>query len=157
MAFDDENEFDESDVSGMRKQLGKLGKANKEQAAELATYKAKDLISAKGFTTVKPEELITVAEDEREAHAKKLHEERQGMQRDLLRQALKGQYPDDDETLEEMVSELLGEKAQTSAEGQQVERARELGHIDSKPAPLIDTRNLHTEAAIAASFGPEKK
>lgn len=156
MAFDDGDEFDGEDAKGLRKELGKLGKSNKDMAERLAKYEAKDLITTKGFTTVKPEELVSIAEDEREAHAKALHEERQGMQRDLLRQALKGQYPDDDETLEEMVNELLGEKAQTSAEGQQVERARELGHIDSKPAPLIDTRNLHTEAAIAASFESKK-
>lgn len=157
MAFeDDDDQFANEDASGLRKQLGKLGRQLKERDEKLAKYEARDLITSKGFTLVKPEEIVSVPEDEREAHAKKLHEEREGMQRDLLRTALKDRV-EDEEALEELVNEVLGERAAKSDTAQHVERARELGHIDSKPAPLVDTRKLHGREAIEAAFANPKK
>lgn len=150
MAFEDENQFEDSDAAGMRKQLGKLGRDNKSMSERLARYEAQDLISTKGYTEVKPEELVGVAEDQREETAKKLHEERRGQKESLLREVYGEMYEDEEQIEEAVAAHLSGTKVREDhSTEEQVSRARTLGHQDAQRTPAVDPRKLQGEDAIA--------
>jgi hypothetical protein len=156
VAFEDDDELGDEDATGLRKQLGKLGKENKALSEKLARFELKDMLTSKGFDLVKPDELVGVDVDQREKRAEELQTERRGMQEELLRKAL-GPMVEDTDALEGMVNDLLGKRSEQSEQAEQFGRAKELSGLESLQNPIVDPRQLHTEDAITYALSQKSQ
>lgn len=144
------DEEDESSAKGLRAQLEQALSTNRQLADENSTMKTEKVLTAKGFSLVKPEDLKGVAAADVEAKAKTIQEEREKLQSDLLRAALQSRGIEGDD-LEDMLSEMVT----TSPEDETVEatkRVRSLSGVESRPAPRVDMTKLHGEQAIEAAL-----
>jgi acetyl-CoA acetyltransferase len=114
-------------------------------------YKTTEVLTAKGFDLVQPEDLDGVKAEEIEARAKEIQDKRVQLQTDLLRKALEKQGFQG-EQLDEMVTAFAGTKQSESEEADQVKRARQAGAAEGTPAPKVDTQKLTGLEAIRAGI-----
>lgn len=164
MSFDfTEDEFENESGSGskLREKLEETLSTNKELMKELAFYKAKDVINAKGFNLVKPEDLEGVALDKLEERAEALQAERQDLQKSLVQDIFKKQGLEGEE-LEAAVQAFIGGEVtpptgESTEAAETVERVRSLQGIDSLPAATTPPSQLHGIQAIEYGLAQGKR
>jgi hypothetical protein len=140
------------DGKGLRKQLEAALAANRQLQEQLSTFQAEKVLSDKGFTLVKPEELKGVAPDQIEAHAQKLQTERAALQQELLKDALtKLGIEVDGDALEDVVAGAAPKNTETT-EADAASRIRGLGRQDTRPVTPINPDKLHGFDAIRAGI-----
>lgn len=154
-----EEEIEDEDDLDPKSLRGKLAAAAKRERAlteELHGLKVKDVLTVKGFSLVKPEDLKGVDLDKVEAEAERIEKERQTLQESLLRDALKRRGFEDDE-LDEMVKGLAGQEAAETEDAKAISRIKGLGTLDSKPVPARNPEKLHGDEAIMAGLAAAEK
>jgi hypothetical protein len=147
----DEFDSEETNESGgsLRAKLEQSLKSGAELAAEVAKYRAKDLISDKGLQYVTPEDLAGVGLNELETKALELEGVKKGQQEAAVRQAFKNKGLTGDE-LDRAVQELLGPPSDTEAA---TDRIRQVGKIQGLPPNRNDDTDLFGPSRIRAAFG----
>jgi hypothetical protein len=147
----DEYESEDTHESGgsLRAKLEQSLKSGAELAAEVAKYRAKDLISDKGLHYVTPEDLAGVGLNELEAKALELEGKKKEQQEAAIRSAFKNKGLDGDE-LDRAVQELLGPPSNDTAA---VDRIRQVGKIQGLPPGRQDDSELFGPSRIRAAFG----
>lgn len=151
--FADIDDDDEGGQSGgkLRQKLESVLRENGDLKGEVSRYKARDVLTEKGFTLVKPEDLDGVAASDIEAKAQTIQQERQKQQEDLLRDALGRKGYEGDE-LEEMLADMIDDTTKGTEEADQSRRVRSLGRVESKPVPRVDPSRVHGYDAIKAGI-----
>lgn len=148
---DDEQETGTESGGSLRAKLESEIAANKELKSELAVFKARAVISEKGFDLVEPEELKGVSPDEVETKAEELQAQRLELAQRVLGKTLGIEDPDLD--LNEALKQLAG-KASGSEGESALGRARQLNQVTGEP---VGSRNpyegLSGPERIRAAFG----
>ncbi|HKZ20288.1 MAG TPA: hypothetical protein VJQ57_09275 [Acidimicrobiia bacterium] len=154
------DEFDdgatESEESGgqLRKKLEAQIAKNKELTAELRKFAAKDLISAKGFKHVKPDDLVGVKPDDLEEKAAEIEEAKVKEQETILRNALVDRGIPEDE-IEQRLADLTGD---TNAQARQAAaRVTELSRTPGTPVSRGEQQGVFGADRLAQVFGPDGK
>lgn len=156
-SFGEEEDGDSG--KGLRAKLEEALKENRKlrsTVSDLEPYRAKDLISERGFDLVKVEDLKGVKPDEIEERAKEIQSQRVKEQEDLLRSALRRQGIDE-EDLDDAVKEMLDRHDAESEEAEATRRARDVAGRDSKPVPKVNESELHSFDAITAGLAKGSK
>lgn len=153
MAIEFQEDEDLGGQSGgqLRAKLEEALQTNKALAEENTLYKARDVLTEKGFDLVKAEDLKGVAPDKIEEHASKLQQDRKTLQENLLRDALSKQGFEGDE-LDAALQRMVGEQTQASEEAEATRRVREAGSVQGSPVPRVNPEKLHGYDAIRAAM-----
>lgn len=133
--------------SGLRRKLEETIGENRQLAEKVFSYEANEVIAAKGFSLVKPEDLVGA--ENLEARAQELQEaretERLNVVRDLLAQkGLEG------EELDSAVAEFVS--APKSSEGSATDAAAELSSLRGKRPPVVRPEQMTTAEKWAAAI-----
>lgn len=137
---DDLNE----EPSKLRERLSELGGQNKQMAAELAQYKAGDVIVTQGYMYVQPEDLADVPLEQLEERAAALETERATVFEGVVRRQLTAAGVEDGD-LDKRVSEFLASDRPAGADRERSEdadafrRARSMGPGGAPPARNPDS------------------
>jgi phosphopantothenoylcysteine synthetase/decarboxylase len=150
-------EDDLSQLSGgaLREKLEEAIKQNRELQTEVTSHRAKDVLEAKGYDLVKPEDLSGVSADKLEARAKEIQAEREALQTELLTKALEKQGFAGKE-LDEILAEAVGQREAATPTAQAISRARSLG-TGGDPVPEVNAEKLHGFDAVRAGLENPKR
>ena len=154
-----DDEFSGLSAGDLRSKLEQALKRNRELEADVAAFNASRVISDKGFSLVKPEDLAGVPVAELEAKAAAIQAQRQDEQRGLLKDVLqKRGYEGDD--LESALTALLGDskpESQTTVPPG-VDVARSVAGVESVAPPgEKPASDLHDLDALTAYFEKQSK
>lgn len=158
---DEFDDLEELEPSALRKKLEAAIKTNKTLTEENSKFKAKDVIEAKGFTLVKPEDLAGVALDKIEEHAEKLHTERKQVQADLAKDIFERQGLEGEELDQAVETFMAGKVPEQSSPGDDAARrfegVRALDRENATPVSQDDASKLHGKDAIAHGLAAKAK
>lgn len=146
--FTDEELANESG-SSLRKKLEQALKENRTLKSDVNSLRAEKLISEKGFSLVKPEDLQGVDLEELEEKAGALHKEREDQQLDGIRQVFRRKGLDGDD-LEKAVTEFVGTPEERD---EALGRIRSTSSLTGTPVKLVNPENLHGEDLLKHAFG----
>jgi plasmid stability protein len=137
-----ESESEESTGRGLRSRLEAVLQENRQLSHRLERFEATEFLREKGFTGVKPEQLVGQPKEKWEELATQLQSEYDGLKEQVAREILRAQGITGDD-LEEALKEFVKVRtADKSAEAEARQRVRQAGQVDSGPAPVVDTRRL---------------
>lgn len=155
MPYDDDD--DQSNESGgeLRKKLELALKGNVALTDQLAGYLARDLITEKSLTLVKPDDLKGVELKELESKATALQAERLAQQESLLRNAFERQGYEG-AALEQQLALATGH-AGAENPAANLTQARDLGRLPGTVVPINDPRELSPLAKIEAGILAAKR
>jgi hypothetical protein len=159
--YDDDQDEQESG-SSLRKKLEEALGTNKKLASELASVKAREVITTKGLDLVEPDDLAGVSLDDLEERAQQLQEQRLGVVRRYMERQLASQGLDG-EDLSAAVEAALSGSPGADAEGGDAEemerfaRVRQLGSVGGTPVPAQNLDKLHGYEAIEAGLAAGRR
>jgi len=146
--FDDDESENESG-SSLRKKLERALKENRTLKGDVASLRAEKLISEKGLSLIKPEDLQGVDPEELEEKALALHKEREDSQLDGIRTVFRRKGLDGDD-LERAVNEFVGVGEERD---EALGRVRSTSSLTGTPVKLVNPENLHGEDLLLHAFG----
>ena len=139
-----DNDTEDVEPSKLRSLLEDQIGQNKQMASELASYKAADVIVAKGLMYVTPEDLADTSLEDIESKAEALEQERSKVFGTAIRRSLEAQGVTGD-ALDQQVSAFLagqgtvGEQPASSETAAAFQRARSMGTGGGVPARNPET------------------
>ena len=153
----------EGSTSGgqLRQQLEDFKRQAEESQSEndalrqkIATYESANLIQENGFELVKPEDLVSVPEQERAAKAAEIEASRQEEQVNTVRQLLASKQGLQGEALDAAVAQIVeGTSSQSaSSDAATVADMRGISQIGGSSPAAESTKNLHGLDAIRAGL-----
>jgi hypothetical protein len=132
----------------LREKLEAALATNATLATQVASYQAKDLISAKGYKHVTAEELQGVKLDEIEAKAAEIEQTKVAQREAVLREVLGDKV--DKADLDAMVKSLVGDQGNDGAEA--LDRIRAIGKQAAVPVSKPEDATLFGPSKIRAAF-----
>ncbi len=147
-----DDELANASGSVLRQKLEQALKENRTLKGDVASLRAERLISEKGLSLIKPEDLQGVDPDELEVKALALHKEREDQQLDGIRTVFRRKGLDGDD-LEKAVADFVGPEAEHD---EALGRIRSTSSLAGAPVKLVNPENLHGEDLLKFAFGALK-
>lgn len=151
----------EGSTSGgqLRQQLEDFKRQAEESQSEndalrqkIATFESANLIQENGFELVKPEDLVSVPEQERAAKAAEIEASRQEEQVNTVRQLLASKQGLSGEALDAAVAQIVEGTPPASSDAATVADMRGISQIGGSSPAAESTKNLHGLDAIRAGL-----
>jgi len=117
----------------LRDRLAEAERARRELETEVTGYRAKEIISSKGFTHVKPEDLVGVASTDLEKKAEEIEAAKAALESEVLKAALLRRGVSADE-VEGAVAQLLG-KSEEQDQSESLALLSQVSKVAGTPAP----------------------
>lgn len=141
--------------SGLRRKLEDALRQNAELTGKVALYEAGQLISEKGYTLVKPEDLSGVKPNELEAKAEALQQQREGERKSLVREMLaKKGYADAE--LDLAVDEWFAGEG-FEADGSDFAEITEADSLGGRPVKRISPEQMSPLEKLEAGLSKGKR